>query len=106
MSQPEGNGGDGEHRQVVDGPLLVSSGDAAKLLQAVDESLHDIPFPVGVLVESDPALTFLAGDDHADPSPTQVPPDLLAAVALVAYHAIWANPWSSVPLSLDGSCLH
>ena len=106
MSQPEGDGGDREHREVVDRPFLVAGGDATELLQAVNEPLHDIALPVGVLVEPDSSLTFLASNDHADPSSAEVAPDLLAAVALVTCDSIWANPWSSVSPPLDCPSFH
>ncbi len=45
-SQPEHNGGDGEHRPIIDRSFLVAGGDVPELLQAVDQPLDDIPLPV------------------------------------------------------------
>ncbi len=45
-SEPECDGGDREHRQVVGGSLFVACRDTAKLLEAVDEPFDPIPFSV------------------------------------------------------------
>src|SRR5947208_1468820 len=105
MSQPEHDGGDGEHRQVVDGPFLIAGRDPTELLQAVDQPLHDIPLPIRILVKPDPSLPFLPRNHHPNPSTAQIPPDLLAAVALVPSDPIRSNPRSS-SAPLDRSSLH
>lgn len=46
------------------------------------------------------------GNSDSDAASAQVSPDLPAAVALIAGHTIWANPWPSSSWSLDRSCLH
>jgi hypothetical protein len=105
MSQPEGDRSDGEHRQIVDGPLLIAGGNAPELLEAVDESLDDVPPSVGGLVEPHPSLAFLARDHDPDPPSMQIPPDPAPTVALVPGNPIGSHTrLSSSPL--DRSLLH
>ena len=66
MLQPEHDGGHGEHRQVVDGPLLVAGGNPAELLEPVHQAFDHIPLPVGSPVELDPSLSRLSGNYDPD----------------------------------------
>jgi hypothetical protein len=58
-SDPEHQGGEGAHREVVGGPLLVARGDAAALLEAADEPLHPVPLAVHGAVDG--AVPVVAG---------------------------------------------
>src|SRR5947209_19520240 len=97
MSQPEGDRGDGQHREVVDSSLLVAGGDATKLLQTVDQPFDDVPPPVRVLVEADASLPLLPSNHHPNAPAPQVPPDLLAAVALVSSDSVRPHALPSPP---------
>src|SRR5947209_9831856 len=105
MSEPEHDGSNGEHRQVVDRAFLVAGRDAPELLQTVDQPLYDIPLAIGSLIEPDAPFSFLPSNHDANPSATQLPPDLPAAVALVSRYPIRSRPWPSSP-SLDCPALH
>jgi hypothetical protein len=73
------------HREIVGGPLFVSSGDPAELLQPADESLDAVALTISFPIEVRLALlVFLGRDDGADIAPTQRVMDLGAAVGLVA----------------------
>src|SRR4051794_18784507 len=74
-----------DHGEVVGRALLVAGGDAAELLQAVDQALDEIATPVRGTVEVRlPALVALARDHRPDVTPAQAAPCGRAAVALVA----------------------
>src|SRR3954468_18538048 len=74
-----------DHGEVVGRALLVAGGDAAELLQAVDQALDEIATPVRSTVEVRlPALVALARDHRPDVTPAQAEPCGRAAVALVA----------------------
>src|SRR5579859_5767643 len=105
MSQPESNGGDGEHRQVVDGPFLIVGRYAPELLEAVDQPFDDIALPIGGLIEPDSPLSLLPSNDHANAAAPQISPDLLAAVTLVTGHSVGSNSGPST-VSLHRSRLH
>src|SRR6516165_10867413 len=89
MSQPEHDGGKGQHRQIVDRPLLIPGRDTSELLQAPHQPFDHVPLLVCRLVETTSApLQFLSRNDAANAAPAQVPPNLPAAVALVSCHAL------------------
>src|SRR4051794_26419010 len=48
---PEKDCSDGDHGEIVGGTLLVSCGDASKVLQPVDQALDDVALPVCLAVE-------------------------------------------------------
>ncbi len=83
--QPEQDHAQHDHGEVIDAALLVAGGDAAELLEAVDQTLDPVALPVGFAVEAGlPALVALAGDHRPDVSPAQAAAGGRAAVALVA----------------------
>jgi hypothetical protein len=51
-SEPEQDGREGQHREVISRPLLVAGGDPAVLLEAVDEALDDIALAVRTTVKT------------------------------------------------------
>src|SRR4051812_21925739 len=85
-----------DHAEVVGRALLVARGDAAELLQAVDQALNEIAATVCITVEVGlPALVALARDHRPDVSPAQAATCGRAAVALVASRASWPQTGSA-----------
>src|SRR5215212_5492136 len=86
--QPEQDHAGCDHAEVVGGALLVAGGDAAELLEAIDQALHPATPPIGGAVEGGlAALVALAGDPRSDVPAPQMASDGRAAVALVAGRA-------------------
>src|SRR3712207_8508217 len=82
-SEPEQDHADRDHGEVVGGALFVAGGDAAELLEAVDQALHPVAPPISGAAEAGPAaLVALAGDHRPDVPPPQMAPGGRAAVAL------------------------
>ncbi len=104
--EPENDGGDDDHRSVVDHALLVARGEPAPLLEAVDAALHDVATRVGRLVEGQratrsgratrPLIAALRNRVRDLPHAEQ-PTTARVAVALVSDDPIWAGPRSSTP---------
>src|SRR5260370_15409299 len=89
---------------VVGGPFFIADGDASTLLETVDEPFDPVALAVGRAVEARGApLVYLARDHRADAPPSQRLPDRLAAVALVAHQAPWADARPTRTVTLDSS---
>lgn len=74
-----------DHGEVVGGTLFVAGGDAAELLEAVDQALDEVAPPISRVVEVGlAALVAFAGDNRPDVPATQASAGGWAAVALVA----------------------
>src|SRR3712207_1455929 len=83
--QPQQKHVDVDHGEVVVGALLVARGDAAELLEAVDQALHPVAPPISGAVEMGLApRVALARDHRPDVTAAQAAPRGRAAVALVA----------------------
>src|SRR5215203_265982 len=91
--EPKHDGGNRDHGQVFGGQLLIARGDATELLEAVDQPFHHVTVAIGRFVEvpSSP-LVLLASNHYPDAPLAQIPPDLLAAIALVPRHPIGTDP--------------
>ncbi len=105
MLQPEHDRSDVEHGEVVAGALLISGGDAAELLQAVEEPLYPIARPIGLSIKaSTAALVALGGDHRPDAARAQVSARGLARKRLVARHPPRPQAWTA-PLAADCTCI-
>ncbi len=90
-----------EHSKVVLGALLVAGGDAAELLQAVEEPLHPIARPIGLPVEAAAlGLIALGGDHRPDAAAAQVSPRGPARIGLVARYTPGPQA-GAAPLAAD-----
>jgi hypothetical protein len=58
-SKPEKNRSDGNHGEIVGGPLFVPCGDSSKVFQPVDQALADVALTVCLAVEA--GLAALVG---------------------------------------------
>jgi hypothetical protein len=105
--EPEYDGGDREHRQVVGGSLFVARRDTAELFEAVNEAFDPVPFSVGASVERSACpLVRSVGDHDADAPATQIFPHLVGAVALVADESSWPYAWSPTSCPPHRAALH
>ena len=104
--EPEEDGSDGEHAQIMNGALLIAGSDAAKAFQPVHETLQQVSLTIRYLVNAGPPLPFLSRNDDPDAAPPQVPPNLLTAVAFVSCDPIRTNPRPSPAWSLRRAGLH
>jgi len=95
VSEPECDCGDRQHCKIVHRSFLVPGGNAAELLQPVDESLDDVSLAVRNLVEAHPPLSALPSDHDTDPPAPQGALDVPATVVLVSRHPIRSSPWPS-----------
>jgi hypothetical protein len=77
------------HCPIVDCSLLVPGGQAPKLLQPVDQPLHQVTLLVERPIKrSLPTLIDFARDGGPDPMLAGILSDGPAAVALVSYHPV------------------
>ena len=89
------------------GAFLVARGNAPKLLEAVDHPLNPIARPVQLTVErSCPPLRGFPLDRHAAPAPSQILPNLAAALAFVTADAPWTALGAPTPRPLYVPLLH
>ena len=101
VSEPEGDGGNVEHGKVVLGALFVSCGDAAELLEAIEQALHTIASSISLSVEpSSATLVALGGDHRSDAARTQLLARGLARKGLVSHHPPGPQTWAA-PLAAD-----
>ncbi len=83
------------------GALLVTRGDAAELLEAVEQPLHLVARPVGLAVKAGPAaLLSGCGDHRPDAPPPQVSPRGPARIGLVARYTPGPQA-GAAPLAAD-----
>src|SRR6476659_2213144 len=99
MVEPEHEGGDDDHRPVVDGALLVAGGQPAPLLEPIDAALHHVAQPIPLFVEGEwapgpmrPSFTLIGPlrNGVRDSALTQYAPTSLVAVAFVGDEMVWA----------------
>jgi type VI secretion system protein ImpM len=70
-SEPEKNGGDGDHSEIVGGLLFVSCGNPAELFQPVDQPLNAVPLPIGFAIEIRlPRFIGFGRNDGSNTTPT------------------------------------
>ncbi len=82
-----------QHCQIVLSLLLVTGGDAAKLLQPINRSLYLVAQPVQDSIErAGPPFIYFPGDGVSNPSPPEISANLPAAVPLIT-----ADPLGSYP---------
>jgi hypothetical protein len=61
----EENGSKGNHGREVSCPLFIASGNASELLEAIDESFHNIPLSIVLFVERASAPFVAASSNGA-----------------------------------------
>src|SRR5689334_9590301 len=94
--KPESDHADGDHGEIVDGALFVAGGDAAELLEAIDQPLDEVAPPIRLTVEARlAALVALGRNDRCDPAAADPAARCRAAVAFVARHTARAQPRST-----------
>ncbi len=87
-----------EHGEVVLGTLFVASGDAAELLEAVEEPLHPVARPVSLPVEASSAtLIALGGNHRPDVASAQVLARGLPGEGLVSGYAPRSQTRTAAP---------
>lgn len=100
--QPEHDGGDLRHGEVVGGPLLVSCGDAPALLETADQALGLVALGVGLPVDQG-ARVLASGlrDDAADAAPAQEAAHMPVAVAAIGHQPERSLAWPARSRALD-----
>ena len=87
---------------VVGSPFLIAGGDAAALLEPIDQPLDSIAFAIGRAVEArGAAFVHLAGNHRPNPALAQRLPHRPRAVALVADQPPRPQPRAPTPGPLD-----
>src|SRR3982751_2032964 len=82
--QPESDHADRDHGEVVGGALFVAGGDAAELLEAVDQPPHKVAPPIRLAVEGGLAtLVALGRNERCDAATAHPAARRRAAVAFV-----------------------
>lgn len=105
-SEPEGDGGESKHGQIVVSAFLIAGSDPTVLLESVDESLHTVAFAVDSLIEATLAFVAFVRNGYPDPPPPQIPPYPRTAVALIPYHSAGPLLRSTPSRSPDLALLH
>ena len=92
---------------VVLGSLLIARRQTAKLLEAIDGALHQIPQAVERPIKRTGApLIHPTRDCVADPPPPQIRPDLATTVPFVAHDALGPQLRASSATALDRPLFH
>lgn len=106
-SKPQECGGDEPEGSIGVRPLVIASGDATELLEAVDHALDAVALPIALTVEGTrAALIHATGDGDADAMLARIAPNLAAAVAFVAHDAPRPQFRATSPDALDCALLH
>jgi hypothetical protein len=104
--EPHDNGGDDDHRPVVDRPLLVASREPAPLFEPVDAALHDVAPRIDRLLKCQRATTPCRAprplitplwDGVRDLARSEQSPTARIAISFVGDEAIWTRPRPSPP---------
>jgi len=98
--QPQKDRGYNQHGKVVLSIFLISSGKATALFESVETALNLVPLAVWRLVKLSSALLIVfAGNGDANTPATQIEPNFMTAVSLIAHGT--TSAWT-----LDAPLLH
>ncbi len=105
---PEHNGGNRQHREVVHDSFLITGRNAPILFQSIERAFDPITFSVGLTVKACPLAKFIgtAGNDRTNPSSSQILAVRLAGVPFIPGNSLWTDAGTSRPSLFDGSLLH
>jgi hypothetical protein len=92
---------------VGDLQFLVAGGNSPMLLEAIDEPLDAVAFPIGLAIEAHatPGLGRAPGNDGANPPTAQRRADRASRIALVASDTLRPPARPATTRSLDRTCL-
>jgi len=92
--QPEHDGGEVKHGEVVSGALFVAGGDAPALFETTEQALDLVALGIGLPVDQGARVLALGlRDDAADAAPAQVVAHVSVAVAAVGHQPLWPLAW-------------